>query len=761
MAVRELNDNILVLAPKILDARYGPHLTTANAIAYIPWWRRREGLTVGIRRDGNPTDPIVEYWWRDGILDEHLVPKTYGEFVDHVFAVLDPIYPVQHLYYSKGGVDTYIVSIPFQDGLLFGGYVTWSGTGLIYNVTPALYILLAELYQYPGGSVQLAPSDPDFKRIDLVVLTNNETVEVITGTPAFNPIRPQHNPQTQLPLTTIDVFPNTLTPVLPTGIVYDENTGSPAEFNGSSTAPGLVFNAIVQPYRETYHINSGSMLNGYTITFAHPDTRSTALYETFSFQMWLLASMSNQHNLYVTLLMNGSPVGTEVLVALNKSLTGAYQSVVVGVNTLSASSVDFNGVRFRWVKSGPNTVHNGFYMDYIKFEGGIVPPIIASSIQLYNEVTANGYTGTPIDTRITPTGALLALSPDDIFFVREHATGILRALTWQTLIDEIGGSGTDGRTPELRIDGSWVQWKYTDDVDWINLFLIPLDGIDGDDGRTPELRIDSGWVQWKYVDEVSWTNLFQIPADGLPGADGDNAYVYIAYASDALGTGFTMTFDPLLDYIAIKSTNVEIATPQASDFTGLWKNYKGVAGAPGTPGTNGASAFVYIAYASDDTGTGFTLTFDPALNYIAIKATTTEIVTPVVGDFTGLWKNYKGADGSGGGGGGGHTIKDTDGTALTQRDTLKFKGYLTATDNALSEETEADIPEEKIEEVELVEVYQVPFAAQVLLEDVLNWTGKVYSGSEPSSCKAGMRHHDADYVYEFVTDTIPIRYIRS
>jgi microcystin-dependent protein len=138
---------------------------------------------------------------------------------------------------------------------------------------------------------------------------------------------------------------------------------------------------------------------------------------------------------------------------------------------------------------------------------------------------------------------------------------------------------------------------------------------------------------------------------GVAGEDGEDAYVYIAYASDDSGTGFTTTFNPTLDYIAIKSTTTPIPSPSASDFTGLWKNYKGAtgatgaAGADGIDGTDGASAYVYIAYASDANGTDFTTTFNPALNYIAIKSTNTEIVSPQASDFTGLWFNYKGEKG--------------------------------------------------------------------------------------------------------------------
>ncbi len=60
-----------------------------------------------------------------------------------------------------------------------------------------------------------------------------------------------------------------------------------------------------------------------------------------------------------------------------------------------------------------------------------------------------------------------------------------------------------------------------------------------------------------------------------------NAFVYIAYASDDAGSDFTMIFDPDLDYYAIKSTATAISSPQASDFSGLWKNVKGAPGLSG------------------------------------------------------------------------------------------------------------------------------------------------------------------------------------
>ena len=75
MPVKDFNDNIILHAGKMLDWKAGPHLTISEALARVPVHMRVQGLTISIRQNGNPTDPIVEYWWRDGILDSNLILK--------------------------------------------------------------------------------------------------------------------------------------------------------------------------------------------------------------------------------------------------------------------------------------------------------------------------------------------------------------------------------------------------------------------------------------------------------------------------------------------------------------------------------------------------------------------------------------------------------------------------------------------------------------------------------------------------------------
>lgn len=110
-------------------------------------------------------------------------------------------------------------------------------------------------------------------------------------------------------------------------------------------------------------------------------------------------------------------------------------------------------------------------------------------------------------------------------------------------------------------------------------------------------------------------------------------YLYIAFALDANGSGLTTTPNAGYDYVAFKNSPNEILSLQQSDFNGLWIKYKNM-----TPiiGSN-----VYIAYADDAFGLNFTTTFDPSKEWIGIIASPTPL-TPLVGDFSGLWKNYTG-----------------------------------------------------------------------------------------------------------------------
>lgn len=179
--------------------------------------------------------------------------------------------------------------------------------------------------------------------------------------------------------------------------------------------------------------------------------------------------------------------------------------------------------------------------------------------------------------------------------------------------------------------------------DSVTFNLTPLvggNGTNGVDGREIELQKTATHIQWRYVGATNvWNNLVLL---------------------------------------------TEITGPQG--IQGI-QGIQGVTGTAGSNGTNGASSYTYIGYADDATGTGFTTTFAETKNFIAIKATTNPIATPVAADFTGLWKNYKGATGATGPAGATYTHPNHTGEVTSTGD-----GATSIALNAVTNTKLADMP---------------------------------------------------------------------
>lgn len=81
------------------------------------------------------------------------------------------------------------------------------------------------------------------------------------------------------------------------------------------------------------------------------------------------------------------------------------------------------------------------------------------------------------------------------------------------------------------------------------------------------------------------TTIVGIP--GQQGPPGQSVYLYFAFADDALGTGFTLTYSTNKPFLAFISTTSPISTPTAPMFDGRWLKVLGQDGQNGTLGQNG------------------------------------------------------------------------------------------------------------------------------------------------------------------------------
>src|SRR6266478_7756604 len=99
--------------------------------------------------------------------------------------------------------DVYVTGLPIvtQQGgnqLLSGGGVAWTGTGLNFIVSSAVYLIGGTQYSSPQTNITLNAADPTNDRIDVFAVDTTGAALKITGTPGGPPLEPQVDPVTQL-----------------------------------------------------------------------------------------------------------------------------------------------------------------------------------------------------------------------------------------------------------------------------------------------------------------------------------------------------------------------------------------------------------------------------------------------------------------------------------------------------------------------------------------------------------------------------------
>ncbi len=301
--------------------------------------------------------------------------------VTDVFVEPHEIYPIDYLYYTKRGVDYYVTDIPKMNGVFAGGIVTWLGD-MDFAVSPAVYYINGHMYFYEGGTVTLnsGVSGESDSRIDIIVVNTSEQAVGVEGVPAPNPQRPSADPAYQIELTHVLISGGSSpgggvveTSIL-SEVIYNENV----EWLPSNTSSLSVdYDSLTSPYLGSKCANVSNIGNDDEIEF-FDDTSGASHskddYTNLSLFLKLKAAMTSEHMLFAQFLMNDEAVSNEVQLPINKENITSWQNVSIGLTSFTFSSDDFNQVRFHWAKTGSDVEHTGFYMDYVKLEGGLSLP---------------------------------------------------------------------------------------------------------------------------------------------------------------------------------------------------------------------------------------------------------------------------------------------------------------------------------------------------------------------------------------------------
>jgi hypothetical protein len=324
------------------------------------------------------------------------------------------------------------------DGLIQPGYVSWSGTGLTFDVTSAIYTINAVRYTSAAGSVTLATADPTDPRYDVIAVDNTGTVVKITGTAGVNPTIPQTDPATQVYLTAIYVAAGATTPGdITQTLIYDENSEA---YSGTSVGVSSNFNNTTSPYHLTKSADIGSWTAGQTVTFTkNTGTALATDYTVLKAYILLKAALSSTANIRVSFL-NGTTVVSNVITlaaaqGFTKSNHSSFQNITIPISAFTFSSTTFNKIRFTLAGTG-----GGMYLDYVQFQGGIVTTIPAEVDPFSVHVVDSAAMLSPYLRKIDTTGKWVnwiyrKTASDSVFYVKNGTASFAYK-------DSTGGGGS-------------------------------------------------------------------------------------------------------------------------------------------------------------------------------------------------------------------------------------------------------------------------------------------------------------------------------
>jgi len=209
-------------------------------------------------------------------------PTSQGQIVDVKYLTCETLPDCPVIQDHEQRITDLESVVFYQNELISGGASFLSG--LTFAVTDLDYIIAGQLYTASATNVTINPGDPSLDRIDLIIADVNGNISVVEGTPDTNPVKPDIDESTQIEVTFINVPAGAVVIPIPITLVYDENTGTPSEWNTSTNYPtGIDFNATNIFYNGTKSIRLTNVPTAKTIVFTNSTPFDTTTQNTIQF----------------------------------------------------------------------------------------------------------------------------------------------------------------------------------------------------------------------------------------------------------------------------------------------------------------------------------------------------------------------------------------------------------------------------------------------------------------------------------------------
>jgi hypothetical protein len=287
-----------------------------------------------------------------------------------------------------------ILSFKLSDGVIEGGNVSWTGTGLEFYVSESVYVIGGILYFGNDTTVTLAASDLSDPRLDVIGL-DAAGVITITGTPAADPAKPQVTPGEELELTSILVAAGATTPTGVTQeVIYDENIEWTVATNNITADPD---NALFT-FRgdKSIDIDAYPASSGRTISFTNSTVVDLSQFSLLTLYVRLNADYPADATVNVqftrvsgffTLSYSSVVTITNGFYNYVRTNDAAYQVIQIPLSAFTYSSSLFAPSEMNRLTLTFNGAASGMYVDYINLQGGVSIP--SSGVTTFNNRSGN------------------------------------------------------------------------------------------------------------------------------------------------------------------------------------------------------------------------------------------------------------------------------------------------------------------------------------------------------------------------------------
>jgi hypothetical protein len=276
-----------------------------------------------------------------------------------------------------------------QGKYMISGGITWSGTGLTYDVSFLNYFFDG-LKTANASQVTLDASDPTDNRFDAIVVDEAGTITAITGTASANPEVPAI-PEDQLQVTIILVAAGSTTPTIASEEIYmdDPTTNWTTSTYQTATPTGSIdFAGTSSPKQGTECIEAST-----DARLGARFVRATSFdaYQYTMLQVWVRftgTAVATNKSLNVRFENSaGTLVGSTVNLfsyGLQRGVLNTWQLVVVPITAFGALPATVKGLKMI-MAGGTVGVVRQWDIDYMILTNGSVPYANVPTIAFYKD----------------------------------------------------------------------------------------------------------------------------------------------------------------------------------------------------------------------------------------------------------------------------------------------------------------------------------------------------------------------------------------